>query len=179
MKKIKRLLLYVILVLYGTSCIDNVDFNQVEDLSVEPAFITTLAYFTLNQNNFIFNGIEINTVTDISDFKVLNNAAARESLKRIVFDFAINNQFDRDFNITIDFLDKTNTVVHNLAPLTIKAYDNNFSEQRAIAVTNNQQFLSATKVSIKLQMYTGIPFNPNDVKTLDFKSAATVYLKLN
>ncbi len=87
------------------SCTDNLNFDEI-NLNVDPIITAPLIYFELDQDDF-FNttsGAEIPMVTDTSDFRVFKSSAIRNDLIKAVFDFEIENRFDRSFEINIVFL---------------------------------------------------------------------------
>ena len=86
------------------SCVDNLDFDQIE-YSATPVYNSPIVYFDLNQNNFIdpTTNTDITAVSDITDFTYLDNSFVRDNLQRVELNFEINNQFDnRSFSFSIE-----------------------------------------------------------------------------
>ena len=86
------------------SCTDNLNFDEI-NLNVDPIITTPLIYFELNQDDFYNSttGTEIPMITDTSDFRVFKSSAIRNDLIKAVFDFEIENRFDRSFEVNIVF----------------------------------------------------------------------------
>lgn len=180
MKQSLRFLLVSFLMLLQTACVKNLDFNQIKDYEATPAYTTTLVYFTLNQNNFLYQGYEINELSNTFPFNTFSSAYFRENLVKVDLIFKINNQFRRDFEVKMDFLDSSDSITYQIAPFIIKAYDPKFERTEEIAVANNEQLLAAKKVKITLKMSpssNGAPLDSTIVRTFNFQSAASVYLK--
>jgi len=87
------------------SCTDNLNFDEI-NLNVDPILTAPLIYFELNQDDFYNSttGTEIPMITDTSDFRVFKSSSIRNDVFKAVFDFEIENRFDRSFEINIIFL---------------------------------------------------------------------------
>ena len=88
------------------SCTDNLNFDEI-NLNVDPIITAPLIYFELNQDDFYNSttGTEIPVISDTSDFRVFKSSAIRNDLIKAVFDFEIENRFDRSFEVNIVFFD--------------------------------------------------------------------------
>lgn len=53
-----RIILISMLVLSAFSCSSDLDFDQANDLTVQPVFTTNLAYLEAKASNFVINGSE-------------------------------------------------------------------------------------------------------------------------
>ena len=137
------------------SCVKHVDFSQVEDFSAEPIIETSLVYYTLNQVDFfdVVNSVEVVTpITDTSGFTVLKSKFVNENLIRAELNFDVNNQFNRRFTVNIVFLDDNDIETHKFNPIIVTENDNNFNHKESINISNNQLFLSSTKVSVSIEL---------------------------
>lgn len=165
------------------SCVKHVDFSQVEDFSAEPIIETSLVYYTLNQVDFfdVVNSVEVVTpITDTSGFTVLKSKFVNENLIRAELNFDVNNQFNRRFTVNIVFLDDNNKETHSFNPIVVTENDNNFNHKEMIVISNNQLFLSSTKVSVSIELTPssdGSVIDPNVEQQLEFKSSGIFYLK--
>ena len=95
----------IICIAFFVSCTDNLNFDEI-DLNVDPIVTVPLINFELDQDDF-FNspsGTEIPTITDISDFRVFESSDIRNEIIKTVFDFEIENRFDRSFEVNVVFL---------------------------------------------------------------------------
>ena len=182
----KRTIPFLLIIFLGiTSCINNVDFTQVEDFSLTPIFKTPLVNFTVNQTDFfdLVNSLEITApVDDVSSFTLLRNKFVNENLIQVELEFEMNNQFDRNFQVKFRFLDDNDKVTHEFSTFNIFAKDATFKQKERIGVSANQLFLSSTKVKVSIVLSPstdGSVIDPNNPQTLTFKSAGTYYLKTN
>ena len=183
MKSIRKNPIFLLFVCLFSSCIQNLDFNQVEDITAEPVFKSSLVYFTLNQITFFdrINSLEIVTpISKNSKFLSLNSSFVRNNLVKVQLDFEINNQFDRDFNVTFQFLDDNDAITHSFQTFNIGANNLKYLHSEEIMVANNQLFLSSTKIKVLVQLApstSGSVIDPNIEKNLVFKTAGTFFLK--
>lgn len=183
MKNNRTTPILLIFVWLMTSCINDVDFNQIDDFSATPVFKTTLVYFTVTQIDFFdtVNSVELVTpLNDTSDFTILKNDFVKNNLLKTELEFKIINKFNRRFKVNISFLDANNNVTHSFSEFNISAKDESFTQKEEIIISTNPSFLSSTKVkvSIKLSPSTdGSVIDPNNPQTLEFNSGGTFYLK--
>lgn len=183
MKNIKASFLFLSLICLSISCVKNLDFEQMDDFSPTPIYTSPLVYFTLNQNYF-YNPIALSDilipVEDISDFTVLENSYIRKNLIKVELEFNIENQFDRQFELKIEFLNANNSITHTFTPFLVNPNDSNFIRKEVIQIANNLSFLSTKKVKVSIRMYpsnNGLNLNPNQEQKLLFKSVGTFFLK--
>lgn len=182
MKSIKRIPIFFTFIFLFSSCIKHLDFEQIEDLTAEPVFKTSLVYFTLNQITFFdrINSLEIVApISRSSKFFSLNSTYVRENLIKLELEFEINNEFDRDFTVNFQFLDDNDTITHSFQPFNITA-NTKFSHKEMLLVSENQLFLSSTKIRVLVQLSpssNGSSIDPAIEKKLVFKTAGTFFLK--
>ncbi|NVK53679.1 MAG: hypothetical protein HWD85_12155 [Flavobacteriaceae bacterium] len=183
MKNLRIIITLLIFANVSISCVKSLDFEQIDNFSPNPIYTTTLAYFTLNQQNF-YNPITstdiLFPIEDISQFTVLENSYIRKNLLKVELDFALENQFDRQFELKLDFLDVNNNITHTFTPFVVAPMDANFTRKETIQIANNRQFLSTKKIRISIQMSpssNGSNLDPNQERKLRFKSAGTFFLK--
>jgi len=81
--------------LFSVACSEKLDFKQVEEFEHRPVIKTPLVYFTLYSNDFIdtVSGAEnVNPLSDVSDFRILENAYLRDNLEKIIIDIEVKNE---------------------------------------------------------------------------------------
>jgi hypothetical protein len=175
--------LLLIFVWLLTSCVKDVDFNQVNDFSAKPIFKSTLVYFTVNQIDFfdVVNSVELVTpLNDTSDFTILRSNFVRNNLLKAELEFKVVNKFNRNFKVNISFLDANNNVTHSFNEFNVTAKNESFTQIEEIIISSNQLFLSSTKVKVSIELSPstdGSIIDPNNPQTLEFNSAGTFYLK--
>lgn len=183
MKNIRKVSLFLLFMCLFSSCIQKLDFEQIEDLTIEPVFKSSMVYFTLNQITFFdrINSLEIVApIQKDSKFPSLNSTFVRNNLIKMEIDFEINNQFDRDFTVGFQFLDDNDAITHSFQTFTIGANNLKFLHREEIIVKNNQLFLSSTKIRVLIQLSpssNGSVIDPALERNLVFKTAGTFFLK--
>jgi len=179
MKFTTKPLILLLIVAFFSSCADNLDFDQIQ-LDIDPVFTTPIVYFELNQNDFFdeVNAVEITTVTDISDFTVLQSSTVQDNLTQAVFNFEVENRFDRTFIIKIDFLDDNDNITYSVSSFAILAGDLDYvSPQIRVYPSQTPDFLNSTKLNISVNIQPSPnQLDPDIPKTLTFKSSGTYYL---
>ncbi|MDT7833477.1 hypothetical protein RQM59_13910 [Flavobacteriaceae bacterium S356] len=161
------------------SCVDNLDFDQIE-YSASPVYNSPIISFDLNQSNFIdpTTNTDVTTVSDITDFTYLDNSFVRDNLQRVALNFEVNNQFDnRTFSFSIEFLDANNNPTHPIINFTAQPNQLLVPPIETILIANNQDFLRTRKIRVSVEMSTSTtPLSPTVIQNLSFKSAGTFYV---
>lgn len=183
MNSVLKKYFYLFSVFLYVSCgINDLDLDQIKDYSTTRVFKTSLAYFTVDQKDFLdASGLEINVpVGEEAGFLFfINNASLRFNLEKIEIEIEINNQFSRDFEGKIQFLDANNNITQDFKDIKIKAKNSSHKQTLSLTIANNVHFLNSTKVrfEIKLKPSTnGSVLNTNVKETLNFKSVGIYYI---
>ncbi|TCI92534.1 hypothetical protein [Tenacibaculum sp. M341] len=176
--KVKFLLLFIPLLF--TACVDNIDFEQANDLRATPAISVSLVNSSVTQDQLVISGVEIDLPPQRSEFTILDNDTARNDLERILFNFEISNGFDREFLLTFTFLDESGNTTHEIDLNIINNVSSIFNEE--IIIANNSNFLNSRFLEVSLTILPSLDGSIIDVNTpatLIFKSAGTFYFNLN
>jgi hypothetical protein len=175
LKKISMLLCFFVL----TSCYESLDFNQVDEYVTKPVFTAALAYFTVVPAQFFdSNGIQQSSISDRTQFKVLDNNYFQKGLVQLDFNAEIKNLFDRKVTIQVDFLNNSDIVVYSFTPIIVEAGDLNLIFLEEIEVASHPAILNTTKVNILTTIEnTGAQMDPNDISELVFKSSVTLFIE--
>ena len=115
MKPLKNVLLFFVFMLLQ-SCTKDVDFNQIDDASIQTSYKATLVYFDLEPIKFLdsFNQ-EIGWTSDKVAAEI--NDASRGYLEKIEFTVVTKNTFNRDFSININFFNQNGELIYILKPI--------------------------------------------------------------
>lgn len=183
MKLVLKLLLVGVVVFF-TSCVKELDFNQADQLELTPAYSVSLVNFEVPQTLLInpVTGVEQVSITDKSDFLVFNNSVAQENLDRVVFNIEISNPFDRDFNLTLRLLDENDVETYQPIVLNVEANNTDFKHEEVILLANNSDVLNSEQIETTIELTPsngGSMIDINDPKILTFKSAGTFYFRIN
>lgn len=175
---IKRILGILLLTLFSFSCSSDLDFNQANDLKLEPVFISNLAYFDIPAHEFVTNGVEQSIIADSPTVDVFNDTFFKNHLTRADLFFEINNTISRGYTLDIVLLDKNNQPLYSIN-FIVPAYNGT-----AIPVTKTEIFENAkldllkntTKMTFVLKMLAGPPLSENSFGSLKLRSGVTAYL---
>jgi len=114
MKFTKVIYLYAY-ILFFTSCVDKLDFSQVDDYTASPVYTSSLAYFTLTSSSFI----DIKNELD-RDFII--NINLLDDDNTVVYNFSpltiSANQLDFTHQETINVV--TNPTIVNFTKVSVK-----------------------------------------------------------
>ena len=162
------------------SCTDNLNFDEI-NLNVDPIITAPLIYFELNQDDFYNSstGTEIPVISDTSDFRVFKSSAIRNDLIKAVFDFEIENRFDRSFEVNIVFFDGDNTITRTIPTFTIGPQELNYVASESIEIDVSPIFLTSRKVSVEVKLNSSTTqIDPNIYQIIKFKSTGTFHLSI-
>lgn len=161
MKNLKDLLkvtlLSFVVFLSLTACVKDVDFDQVDEILLQPTAIIDLVDFTLNADLLEYDpGIPVEVSKEMS-FEVVTDDL-KESIIGVDLGFEYFNSLPRTFNATIYFLTDRNKV-KNKIEFEIPPG----SEESPVILDFNQYFEgeelealnSSTKIKISLEMQPG------------------------
>lgn len=177
---INRFFAIVILTLFSFSCSSDLDFNQVNDLSLEPVFIANLSYFDIPAADFVDNGMEQNVSFDAQDFSAFRDSFFRDNLMRADLFFEITNTINRAYAFDLILSDQNDQVV------IIIHFDVPTSTGAPIVIEKKEIFenarldllKTATRMEFVLSMAPGPALTENSVGSLKLRSSATAYLSV-
>ncbi len=160
------------------SCVEELDFSQLDDYKATPEYVSSIAYFTIQPIQF-FNqsGTQETEKTDVTDFRIFDNIYIRKNLVKIGFHVAIKNEFDRGFTIQIDFLDDNNNPTHKFKEIKVAAKNLNYKFDETIEVSANVNVINTKKVKVFVKIDdAATPLDPKDTSEFEFKSSAKIYI---
>ncbi|MFV8325537.1 hypothetical protein [Flavobacterium sp. ZS1P14] len=173
-----RVLGMLIPVLLFFSCTSDLDFNQVNDLKLEPVFITNLAYFDVPANQFVTNGVEQTLTVDTPTIDIFNDAFFKDNLTKAEFYFEINNTITRAYTLDLVYLDKNNQTLYSTT-FAIPAYtgvENLVRKTDVFANAKLDLLKRTTKIAFILKMLPGPVLSESSTGSLKLRSSVTAYL---
>jgi hypothetical protein len=172
-----RFIAIFILSILSLSCSSDLDFNQVNNLKLEPIIVANLATFDVPANQFVVGGVEQNVSGEVLNFDIFRDSYFNNSLKRVDFQFEFDNTINRAFNINLIFLDASNSPIYSI-PFDIPA--NKSLSQTEIFENAKLDILKKTmKIAFVIVMPPGVPvLTQSSLGSLKLRSSATVYLVL-
>lgn len=105
-----------LLLLLGVSCVKGVDFDQAEDVSIQPVYELDFVYSRIRPINFT-NGITDEFVPTLRDTlrDELFSGEITEKLLAVELFISFENSVNRSFDTNLQFLDANNVVLRNIS----------------------------------------------------------------
>lgn len=175
MNKFSALFFLYILTL---SCTSDLDFNQINDIKIEPVIVANLASFEVPANQFVTGGVEQTFSIAASNFDVFRDTFFKDNLQRADLFFEFNNTINRAYAIDAVLLDKNGIALYTIK-FAIPAYSgaSNIVTPRDVFQNTKLDLLKRTaKISFNLTLLPGPILNENSIGSLKLRSSATVYL---
>jgi hypothetical protein len=174
---LKYFLLLILLNLIFVSCTKAVDFNQINDLELNPVIESSLIFFDEPASRFLDNGNEVLLTQDFIIVDFFNNGFIEDNLVKAEFVFETENSIDRRFDLQIDFLDSSGQQQHSLSitqqPLSNNSYIEVFEEDTLDALKNT------TLIVFRLRLSSGNPaINETTPGTIKLKSKTIFYFNI-
>lgn len=178
LRGIHRILGVLILILFSSSCASDLDYNQVNDIKLEPVYIANLAYFDIPANEFVTGGMEHTVITDAPTVDLFNDKFFRDNLNRVDLFFEVNNTINRGYRIDLVFLDSNNQPVHatNFIVPAYSGVENIVTKTEIFQNATLDLLKRTTKITFTLTMFAGTPLNENSTGSLKLRSGVTAYL---
>lgn len=168
----------IFLIFFFSSCSSDLNFDQVKDLKLEPAFVANLAYFDLPASQLVDDG-NFHVITAVGEFDVFKDKFFNDHLKKAELDFEIENTIQRAFTVRFILLNANNETLQTIN-FTVPAYSgtSNVNKYPTEVFENErlENLKQAVKIKVDVLMSNGAPLNASNSGSLKFKSSATVYL---
>lgn len=175
MKKPPQFMLLLVFVFAFISCVDDVDFEQADEVFIENEVEVDLVYFTLDTSNFVnVNSGEVveTTVREETNLDFLNKDFIQRDLQELTLTLDYKNTFTQSFTNTLRFLNQADQEVYRIE------FEVGGSTAGETAVTRyEQQFIGATldaiRAAIKIEIVANLSNDGQPVEgQLDFMSKA-------
>ena len=160
------------------SCTKDVDFNQIDDASVNATYLLTLMHFNLTAPDFLddFNE-EIRITTD----EVLTpiTSSSETYLERIELTILTENTFNREFTIDFVFFNENDQPIYTLQPtIVIPANSSELTTIIEIPQSDIQVIYNTAYIRSFITLLpdvSGNTININDTSFLNLKSSLTLF----
>jgi hypothetical protein len=166
-----------ILSIFFLSCSSDLDFDQVNDLMLEPVVVANLATFDVPANEFVIGGIEQNVAGDVMNFDIFRDTYFNDSLRRADFFFEINNTINRAYRINLYLLDANNSPLYTI-PFDVPAYtgvQNLVTKTEIFENAKLDLLKKSVKIAFVITMLPGPALSESSLGSLKLRSSATVY----
>ncbi|WP_417443652.1 hypothetical protein [Joostella sp.] len=162
------------------SCVKDVDFNQAEELEIEPSVAVSLLYFDLQASTIGLipnNDVDGDSVEDITELDIFSEPFLEENLEGATFNFEFLNSTPRVFNAKISLYDDMYNVLDSedvLIDVPKKSVSLIYSD------SNVQTLKSMAYMGIELELIPGSPLlTPNSTGELLLKSSGTFFMSID
>jgi hypothetical protein len=164
-----------ILSILSFSCSSDLDFNQFNNLKLEPVFVTNIASFDIPANEFVIGGIELKETGDVLDFNIFRFTYFNNALTKADLFFEINNTINRAFEIKLTLLDVNDIPLYTI-PFVIPA-NTAISKTEIFQNTQLDLLKRTTKIAFVFLLPPGVPsLSETSLGSLKLRSSATLYL---
>jgi hypothetical protein len=167
----------ILLLMLSFSCSSDLDFEQANQLNVKPVFTTNLAYFPLEANEFVVNGVEQSAFSYIANVDFFDKGIIRDDLVKAELYFRVKNTINRAYTYNITFLDVNNAPVYNIN-MNIPAYNGTeiVVEKTEPFDSSNLDILKNTNQMIfSIIMFPGPPLTAASPGRIELSSSITAY----
>ena len=170
--------IYLLILLFSTlSCSSDLDFEQVNDLQLEPVVVANLASFDIQANQFVVGGIEQPVIGDVVDFTLFNNPNFTNNLRRIDLFFEFTNTINRAYSINLSLLDSNDVILYTI-PVVVPAYTGSTNVVTKTEIFENAKLSllkSTRKIAFVIVMLPGAPLTSSSAGSLKLRSSGTIY----
>ncbi|WP_242202435.1 hypothetical protein [Aestuariivivens insulae] len=173
---------FVLLCFGILSCTKPVDFDQANDLVLEPVVASDLIFFKANATEFFVNNTELVTVKDSVIIDLFRREFFVDHVAKAEFVFEITNSINRGGRVTVELFDINDQKRHEFS-ITAPASPDNSDVVTTHTEVFEAQALDALKVTDKvvltLQVLAGgDPLNDNSPGRIELKSKGVFYVKV-
>ncbi|AXT19200.1 hypothetical protein D7030_13745 [Flavobacteriaceae bacterium AU392] len=155
------IIVFITFCIFNTSCIEDIDFDQVDDLSLTPVLVSSLAFFDTPADVFILDPGQSNVTRDtLTNIGIFNDPFVVDELIRAEFLFEITNSINREFQTQVDFLNDDLELQHTFIIDVAASPNNEELITEHIEVFENDT-LDALKASTQVFFTLTLIPNPN------------------
>lgn len=163
------------------SCSSDLDFNQGNDLALEPVIVANLATFDIPAHQFVSGGIEQPQFVDVPNFDLFKDSFFKNNLLKVEFFFEINNTINRDYVIDLVLLDADDIPLYSIS-IPVPAYtgvENLVKKTEPFESSNLPLLTSTRKMSFTITMLSPGPIlSENSLGSLKLRSITTGYFSI-
>ncbi|MCF8322223.1 MAG: hypothetical protein K9I26_03660 [Flavobacterium sp.] len=169
----------LILTFFVFSCSSDLDFDQTENVSIQPVIVSNLAAFEIQANEFVSGGIEETQFEDVPNFDLFADSFFKNNLTKIEFLFEINNTINRDFVVDLVLLDEVDSPLYTVT-IPVPAYSgvDKLVLKTEVFETNLAVLTSTRKMSFTIRLQPGTLLTETSPGSLKLRSNVTGYFKI-
>lgn len=176
-----KIICFLLLIGSSFSCTSDLNFDQVNDLKLEPVIVGNFSHFDVPATAFVADdGSEYDLAFDDEEFDVFRDKYFNSYLQRADFYFEINNTINRKYLFSLVLLDANDTALETMS-FDIPAYSgttNIITRTEIFKNTRLDLLKRARKIGFVIEMTPGPALDKNSSGSLVLRSSATVYLAI-
>ncbi len=162
--------------LYLTSCMSDVDFDQLDDAAINPTYRISFVYFNLSTTSFLDDsGIFSPEINDFLIAEAFNNSFNLDYLSQLVFNFEIDNSFPTDMQFTYIALDDQGLELFTFDPIIVPAFSTNYTIDVTHEGGSLENLLAANSFTFKIKLLNPMNVTISEVYDFSLDSTATFY----
>ncbi len=183
--KLPHIFLLLVSLICCSGCYEALDFEQANDLKLNPTFISSLAYFDTAAPAFIVNPGDDNFIQETVSLSIFDEPFVVDNLTRADFVFETSNSILRDFNARVDFFDANRNLQHSFTIQIPNSTDNTDNVNTHTEVFEGDTLIGLKNTTVIVFTLTIIPSNTLPVITeetigrLKLRSFGVFYLNIN
>ncbi|EDP97994.1 hypothetical protein U8527_18545 [Kordia algicida OT-1] len=181
LKKIAPLLLLFLV----AACVEDVDFEQAENISISPIVESSLIFFDFPASEFSEpTGTAIVVVGDELELDVFNDEFLRDNLIKAEFFFEVTNSIDRNFRADIIMYDANDQITYAFAVNIMPDGNNEVVTTHTEVFEDDllEQLKNTVRMELVLSMFpspSGIPLDENSIGNIKMRSKATLFFQID
>ncbi|MFD2727201.1 hypothetical protein [Hyunsoonleella rubra] len=178
---LSKSLIFLLVLLSNFGCTKPIDFDQADDLLLEPVLESSIIFYEATASDFFAGGMLQNVVQDEVGIDIFGDSFVQDNLVKAEFVFEVKNSMDRAFDLRLDFLDGNGQLLESFTVDTPASPDNSeiiteyVETFEGVPLENLKQ---SRQLVFTLVMQTGPPLNQNSQGTIALKSKGIFYLMI-
>lgn len=171
--KPQKILLVIFFALL-TSCVSDVDFDQIDDIEIENSLLFSVVHFKANTDKFMDEmGNEQLFISDTTELPIFGWSHNDNYLVKVDFQFKVSNTFDREIIIQFETLDEENVSTFHFPSFIIGANNAIFENEQTVLEVDIPKVILTNKVVVSVLLDSGS--NPLDsLQNMDIKFMSAV-----
>jgi hypothetical protein len=160
------------------SCVDDLDFTQLENYKATPIYLIAAVHFTVLPFQFFEqSGNQMNEIREITDFNLFENDYIKNKTVKLEFNAEVLNEYDNDFILEVQLLNANYLPIFKFEKMSVSANDLAYQFKQTETLISNPSLINMRGLSITIKTNNpSLVLNPNDSTELQFKSFIKVYL---
>jgi len=160
------------------SCVDDLDFTQLENYKATPIYSIAAVHFTVLPFQFFEqSGNQMNEIREITDFNLFKNDYIKNKTVKLEFNAEVLNEYDNDFILEVQLLNANYLPIFKFEKMSVSANDLAYKFKQTETLISNPSLINMRGLSITIKTNNpSLVLNPNDITELQFKSFIKVYL---